>query len=179
MSEFGLIMCLGKASWAVWSRRVSGRPMTKVCGRSCLFFGNVNQVLVRLWARHHGSRQWSVVSGQNTILASDDWKLKTDRVRRSAELSDRELLFARTAPQRSAARVQRRCERFCWIRKFDDRASDREQSGPRKSCCACPSWAIATRLDRVVVPEGAEWIFPGLSWSSRWFRSWLFLTTDD
>jgi hypothetical protein len=49
-SEFGVIMRVGKASCVVWPRRISGRP-TVIVGRSRLFFGNVNQVLVRLWAR--------------------------------------------------------------------------------------------------------------------------------
>jgi hypothetical protein len=54
MSEIGLIMCLGKASWVVWSRRLCGRPMFKGLRAVVLFFGNVNQVLVRLWARVSG-----------------------------------------------------------------------------------------------------------------------------
>ena len=45
MSEFGLIMCLGNASWVVWSW-----PFV-LPGWVALFFVTVNQVLVRLWAR--------------------------------------------------------------------------------------------------------------------------------
>jgi hypothetical protein len=48
--EFGLIMCLGKASWVVWSRRLSGCPVL-IVGVVTVVLCNVNQVLVRLWAR--------------------------------------------------------------------------------------------------------------------------------
>ena len=41
-------------------------PMIKVLGAVVLFFGNVNQVLVRLWARAI-SGQLSVVSGQTAV----------------------------------------------------------------------------------------------------------------
>ena len=46
-SEFGLIMCLGKASW------MCGCAVCIGCssGAVVLFFVTVNQVLVRLWAR--------------------------------------------------------------------------------------------------------------------------------
>jgi hypothetical protein len=68
-------MRVGKASCGVWSCRISGRP-TVIVGRSRLFFGNVNQVLVRLWAR--------------VIAATPSECLWS---RRSADLSDREWLF--------------------------------------------------------------------------------------
>jgi hypothetical protein len=52
MFEFGLIMCLGKASWAVWSCRFAfGFDPRVLPGWVVLFFVTVNQVLVRLWAR--------------------------------------------------------------------------------------------------------------------------------
>jgi hypothetical protein len=48
--EFGLIMCSGKASWVVWSCRLSGCPVL-IVGAVAVVLCNVNQVLVRLWAR--------------------------------------------------------------------------------------------------------------------------------
>jgi hypothetical protein len=45
--EFGVIMCLGKASRVVWHAVCA----VVLVGAVALFFGNVNQVLVRLWAR--------------------------------------------------------------------------------------------------------------------------------
>jgi hypothetical protein len=77
MSEFGLITCLGKASWGVWSCRLAARLGGVVL---CYI---VNQVLVRLWARAIG------------ISLSVSNRLGWSRSRRSADLSDRELLFFR------------------------------------------------------------------------------------
>ena len=56
-----------------------------------LFFVTVNQVLVRLWTRH----QQVLVPGQGRLIRF--WPLQSAPgflVRRSIELSDRELLFA-------------------------------------------------------------------------------------
>jgi hypothetical protein len=55
MFEFGLIICLGKASWVVWSCRMAfGFDPRVPPGWVALFFVTVNQVLVRLWARAIG-----------------------------------------------------------------------------------------------------------------------------
>jgi hypothetical protein len=75
MFEFGLIMCLGKASWVVWSCRFAARLGGVVL---CYI---VNQVLVRLWARVIG------------ISLAGSIRLGWSRSRCSADLSDRELLF--------------------------------------------------------------------------------------
>jgi hypothetical protein len=96
-------------SW-VWAKRPGHvvTPSVRSLRRSCLFFGNVNQVLVRLWAR--------VTQGVSVVLGS--WMDRRSRC--SADLSDRELLFVGLdvlhpgggwRPNGWAARVQRRDER--------------------------------------------------------------------
>jgi hypothetical protein len=69
-------------SW-VWAKRPGHvvTPSVRSLRRSCLFFGNVNQVLVRLWAR--------VTQGVSVVLGS--WMDRRSRC--SADLSDRELLL--------------------------------------------------------------------------------------
>jgi len=73
--EFGLIMCLGKAS------RACDHADCAAAQAAVLFFYTVNQVLVRLWARVIDIDPW---------LQDRGWC----RSRCSAELSDRERLLA-------------------------------------------------------------------------------------
>jgi hypothetical protein len=109
MFEFGASVRRGIASPACKHAVVSAALAV------VLVFVSVNQVLVRLWARVSRDR-------------SSDWSTLPSFGR----MSDRELPFARAAPQRSAARVQRRCERFCRIRTVCDCASNRSPEWAEK-----------------------------------------------
>ena len=54
MFEFGVVACLGNASWVVSPRRLIDR----LYGGRELFFVSVNQVLLRLWTRAADTGPW-------------------------------------------------------------------------------------------------------------------------
>ena len=91
-------------------------PMQRLCKQLRLFFGKVNQVLVRLWAR--------------VMESSVFGRIRPSRC--SADLSDREscsrlnaCIQARQRPNGWTARVQRRGKQFVQGGSCGGRANDR------------------------------------------------------
>jgi hypothetical protein len=106
-------------------------------GAAVLFFGNVNQVLVRLWTRGHDSGRLAVLGRQNAFLTPETCQLNTASMARRSVVC----LTGNAVRENGAPTVGRRGFRgvvndgIGWILSAIAQAIDGAASRQKSLCC--------------------------------------------